>query len=66
MSNSRLENCRTHFVWKTCFACALEWLVVVNQVNQSVTRPNDLPQAYQNFSDMIKYLSGTQALLLAG
>jgi signal transduction histidine kinase/PAS domain-containing protein len=43
----------------------LEWLVVVNQVNQTIESTRDLPQAYKTFTDMIKKLFGAADALLA-
>jgi signal transduction histidine kinase/PAS domain-containing protein len=34
----------------------LEWLVAVNQVNQTITHTSELPEAYQKFSEIIKKL----------
>jgi signal transduction histidine kinase len=43
----------------------LEWLVIVNKVNQVVVNTSDLPQAYQSFTEMIKKLFGATDALLA-
>jgi signal transduction histidine kinase len=43
----------------------LEWLAVVNQVNQTVANTNDLPQAYKSFSAIIKKLFGATEAVLA-
>jgi len=36
----------------------LEWLVIVNQVNQTIANTSDLPQVYKRFTDLIKDLFG--------
>lgn len=42
----------------------LEWLALVNRVDQTVTKVSDLPQAYQSYTDMIKKLFGAKDALL--
>jgi len=43
----------------------LEWLVLVNQVNQTISNTRELPQVYQSFTDMFKNLFGATDALLA-
>lgn len=43
----------------------LEWLAVVNQVNQVVAHGQDLPQTYQKFTDIIKDLFGATDAFIA-
>jgi signal transduction histidine kinase len=43
----------------------MEWLVVVNQVSQAVSKTSDLPRAYQDFVLAIKNLFGASDALLA-
>jgi signal transduction histidine kinase/PAS domain-containing protein len=42
----------------------LEWLVVINQVSQAVTKPADLPAAYRQITDIIKKLYGASDVFL--
>ena len=43
----------------------LEWLILVNQVNQHITSTHDLPQAYQKFTEMIKKVLNPNDAFLA-
>jgi signal transduction histidine kinase/PAS domain-containing protein len=43
----------------------LEWLVVVTQVYQSVTNPGDLPHAYDQFTQKVKSIFGSNEVFLA-
>ncbi len=43
----------------------LEWLVVVNQVNQTIAHMSELPEAYQKFTEIIKNLFDANDAFLA-
>jgi signal transduction histidine kinase len=43
----------------------LEWLVAVNQVNQSITKTSELPEAYHKFDEIIIHLFDANDAFLA-